>query len=104
MADAQTDITALMGTLKALDQWRSAEVTMQGRGAHRRTDGSLYLQVEYLVEVIVPNHDETKRLLDIVDGKDVAPREVTPVEGAQPLRLWDSEASETVAHDASPQD
>lgn len=88
MPDDQTDITQLEGTLRALDQWRSAEVTMQGRGAHRRTDGSLYLQVEYLIEVIVPDHDNTQRLMDLIDGKYVAPAEASPLTDGEQSALW----------------
>lgn len=85
--EAQTDITALVGTLKALDQWRSAEVTMQSHGAHRRGDGSVYVQVEYLIEVVVPDHEHTKRIMDMIEGRDVAPVETRPVDG-KALRLW----------------
>lgn len=94
-----TEIDALIGVLRALDQWRSAEVTVSGSGAHRMRNGSMYLQVDFLVEVIVPNHEQTKRLLAMIEGKDVAPIEARAVEGAEPLRLFGSEASETQADD-----
>jgi hypothetical protein len=100
----QTEISSLIGTLRALDQWRSAEVTMQARGVHRVPDGSLYMQVEYLVEVRVPDHDAAKRLVALVDGVDVAPVEEHPVVGGESVRLWDSEPGELVADDAGAQD
>ncbi len=99
---ADSDITQLIGTLRALDQWRTAEVTMQSRGTHRLRDGSLFLQVEYQIDVVVPNHDEAKRLLALIDGEDVAPIEKRPVVGAEPRSLFDSESGETDAGDASP--
>lgn len=99
---ADSDITQLIGTLRALDQWRTAEVTMQSRGTHRLRDGSLFLQVEYQIDAVVPNHDEAKRLLALIDGKDVAPIEERPVVGAEPLGLFDSEPGEADAGDASP--
>lgn len=96
----ETDITNLIGVLRALDQWRTAEVTMQARGTHRLRDGSLFLQVEYQVDVVVPDHDEAKRLLALIDGKAVAPIEARPVVGAEPLSLFASESGETEPDDA----
>lgn len=97
-----TDISQLIGTLRAIDQWRTAEVTMQGRGTHRLKDGSLFLQVEYQVDVIVPDHDAAKRLIRLIDGEDVAPIEAQPVVGAEPRSLFDSDVGEAEADDASP--
>lgn len=97
---ADSDITQLIATLRALDQWRTAEVTMQARGTHRLRNGALYLQVEYLVEVVVPDHDHAKRLVALIDGEDVAPIEEHPVVGAEPLSLFGSEPGEAEPHDA----
>jgi hypothetical protein len=47
--------------------------------------------VEYLVEVRVPDHDAAQRLIDLVDGRDVAPVEREPVVGGEPIRLWGEE-------------
>lgn len=99
MADSE-DITQLIATARVLDQWRSAEVTMQARGVHRVPDGSLYLQVEYLIEVQVPDHNAAKRLLDVIDGK-VAPAEAKPVATGEQLQLG-SDAGESAPHDAGP--
>jgi hypothetical protein len=96
-----SDITELRGILHALDQWRTAEVLMQARGAHRKPDGSWFFQVEYLVEVTVPDREQVSRLMDLVDGRPVDVIEAHPVTTGEAVSLPFSDASETQAGDPS---
>ena len=99
-----SDITELRSILFALDQWRTAEVLMQARGAHRKPDGSWFFQVEYLVEVTVPNREQVSRLMDLVDGRPVDVIEAHPVTTGEAASLPFSDASETQAGDPSASD
>lgn len=99
-----SDITELRSILFALDQWRTAEVLMQARGAHRKPDGSWYVQVEYLVEVTVPDRDQVSRLMDLIDGRPVDVIEAHPVATGKVVSLPFSDAGETQASDPSASD
>lgn len=98
------DIDELRGILYALDQWRTAEPTLSGRGAHRQPDGSWFFQVEYQVDVIVPDREQVARLIDLVDGRRVDVIEAHPVATGEADALPFSDASETQASDPSASD
>lgn len=99
-----SDITELRSILFALDQWRTAEPSMTGRGAHRLPDGSWFFKVEYQVDVIVPDREQVSRLMDLVDGRPVDVIEAHPVTTGEAVSLSFSDASETQASDPSASD
>lgn len=76
--EVASELQQLLAFIKVLDQWGTAEVDLEGRGAHRLPDGGYLFQCQFNVSAKVPNADRVQHLVDILDGKPTEVIEVSP--------------------------